>query len=407
MQLFRSEAIRGHDRLHGEVVLAPPVSWQILGGFLLLSVLLAAAFLASAQYSKVTSVGGRLTGDKGVIRAVPPRAGVVEAILVQEGQKVAAGTPLARISLATSNGDASLEELRSAAIAERGQILKGREPDIVGAARARIAALRSQISGDRAEAASIQAQREQQQALVRSAAEELEKALVVRQRGFISGQDILEREERLATRRQDLSRLDQELAGRTARIAGAQADLSRAQSELELQMADLAGARAELAGIAAADENMSVFIVTATEAGTVTGITVHPGDAVTPERPIMSIIPSNTQLRATLEVPPAAAGFLQQGQSVRIAVDAFPYQTYGTVDARIASVSLAAVPVVRADGTTDSVFLVEADLESEAVPAYGRSYPLRPGMTVSARVTTRRHNLMEALFDPIFAVARR
>jgi membrane fusion protein len=407
VQLFRAEAMRGQDRLHGEVVLVPPVSWQLLSGFLLAALLIAAAFLATASYGKVTVVEGRLTGDRGIVRAVSPRQGVVEAVLVREGQRIEAGMPLVRIALSTSDGLSSLEERRAAAIARREELLSGRAPDLARAAQARVGALLSQIGGDRAEAASLEAQIGEQRELVRSATEELQRARAVAERGFVSRRDVLQREELLATRRQGQSRLEQELASRRARIAAAQSDLAGARTELELQMADLAGARAELAGLAAAGENAASLVVTAAEGGTVTGMTVYPGDSVGPDRPMLAIIPTGTRLQASLEVPAAAAGFVEEGQAVRIAVDAFPYHTFGTVEARIDSVSEATVPVGRPDGTSGEVFLVRATLAADALPAYGRMQPLRPGMTVSARIQTRSRSLVEWLFDPLFAVARR
>ena len=407
MELFRREALRGQDRLHGDVVLVPPVSWQLLGGFLLATVLIAAAFLATASYSKTTQVTGRLTGDKGIVRAVPARAGIVQAILVREGQQVAAGTPLARIAIVTPDGQASLEARRSEAIARRDAILTSREPDVMRSAEAQVAGLAAQIGGDRAESANLAAQIDEQRALVRSAEQDLERARVVAARGFLSGNDILRREELLATRRQGLSRLEQELSARRARIESAEAELARARSELALQRSDLASARAELAGAAAADENASVIVVTAAEAGTVTAIVSHPGDSAAPDRPILSIVPAGTRLQASIEVPPAAAGFLEPGQTLRVAVDAFPYQTYGTVDARIDSVSQATVPVTGRDGAAGEAFLVRASLRAQAVSAFGRAQPLRPGMTVSARITTRSRSLAEWLFEPLFAVSRR
>ncbi|MFN3946146.1 MAG: HlyD family secretion protein [Allosphingosinicella sp.] len=407
MQLFRTEAMRGQDRLHGEVVLVPPVSWQLLSGFLFAAVLIAAAFLASARYGKVTVADGVLTGDRGIVRAVAVRPGIVEQVLVAEGQRVEAGTPLARISIASGDGAETLQDRRAAAIARREEALRGSMPELARVARARVDALSSQIGGDRAEAAGLSAQIGQQRELVRSAAEELERARNVAERGFVSRRDVLQREELLATRRQGLSRLEQELASRRARIAAAEADLARARSELELQLADVAGARAELAGLAAADENATVLVVTAAEGGTVTGITAHRGDAVGPDRPILSIIPAGSRLQARIEVPAAAAGFLEPGQDLRIAVDAFPYHTYGTIDARIRSVSEATVPVARADGSSAEVFIVHADMRAATIDAYALPQPLRPGMTVSARITTRSRSLMEWLFDPLFAVGRR
>jgi membrane fusion protein len=399
--------MRGQDRLHGDVVLVPPVSWQLLGGFLLAAILIVAVFLATASYSKTTAVSGRLTGDRGIVRAVPPRGGIVDAVLVREGQQVAAGTPLIRIRIATPAGDASLEARRAESIAEREAILRAREPDVLRATQAEAQALRARIEGERAQVAGLSAQIAQQRELVRSAETELERARRVAERGFVSQHDVLQREELLATRRQALSRLEQDLGTRRAAIASGTAELGRLGSALALERADLAGQRAELAGAAAADENASVVLVTAAEAGTVTGILVHRGDAVTPDRPVLSIVPAGTRLHARIEVPPAAAGSIEPGQTIRIAVDAFPYATYGTVEARVASVSQAAVPVLRPDGAEAEAFLVDAALGGDAIRAFGREQRLRPGMTVSARITTRQRSLAELLFEPLYAVAAR
>src|SRR5688572_15285903 len=158
--------MRGQDRLHGELVLVPPLSWQIIGAFLLATVLVAGLFLSLAQYGKVTTVEGRLTGSRGIVRAVALRSGRVEAVLVEEGHRVAAGAPIARISGATSDGGALLEDRRAAAIARQDELLRLRAPEIALAFQARANGLRAQIDGDRREIASIAAQIDEQRNLV-------------------------------------------------------------------------------------------------------------------------------------------------------------------------------------------------------------------------------------------------
>lgn len=408
MQLFRPEALRGQDRLHGDVVLVPPVSWQVMGWFLLGTLIVTGLFLATARYARVTPVSGTIAGDRGVVRAIPVRAGIVAEILVREGQQVSAGTPLARILVATPDGQDSLEARRAEAIARREQILRSSEPEAARATAARIEALRAQIRGEESELEGLSDQIAEQRNLVGSAETELERARGVAARGFVSRRDVLQREEILATRRQALSRLEQETGSRTARIASLRAELARAESEFALERAELSGRRAALAGEAAAGENASSFLVTAAASGTVTGIVAHRGDAVSPDRPILTIVPAGTRLTARLNVPPSAAGFVEPGQTVRLAVDAFPYQTYGTVTGRVDFVSAATVPVPLPDGSgTTEAFLVQATLDRRSVEAFGREHPLRPGMTVDARIATRSRSLAEWLFEPLYAVARR
>ena len=407
MQLFRSEALQGQDRLHGEVVLAPPLRWQALTLFLLLTVVAAALYLSFAQYGKVTSVAGRLVGSRGIDRALAPRRGRIESVLVQEGQRVQAGQPLVRISIAVSDGAGSLEERRAAAIARQDELLRRTAPDMTETLRSRMSALRAEIAGNRSEIASIVAQIAAQRELILAAAEDLGRTRRVAERGFVSQRDVREREEQLATRRQGLSRLEQELSARQTRISVADAELRRVEAEQGLQLAGLERSRAELSGLAAAEENARSIVVTAAQAGVVTGIAVHPGEAVPEAGHLLSIVPAGTRVEARIELPAAASGFIEPGQQVRLAIDAFPYQTYGTVEAQVDSISATTVPVTRPDGSVEELFLVRARLRTDRLRAFGRLQPLRPGMTLTARITTRSRSLAEWLFEPLFAVGRR
>jgi membrane fusion protein len=121
----------------------------------------------------------------------------------------------------------------------------------------------------------------------------------------------------------------------------------------------------------------------------------------------MSIIPANSRLRAELYVPTSAVGFVASGQIVRLAVDAFPYQRFGTVSARIIEVSGATTGKPDANGTATPVYLVTAEIEDPNVSAFGRAQPLLPGMTLSARIVTEKRSLIEWLFEPLLAIERR
>ena len=69
MDLFRREALDGQDRLHGEVVFIPQVSWRMLLAFFLAALAVAALFLVTARYRPVTSVAGRIAAHDGSLVA--------------------------------------------------------------------------------------------------------------------------------------------------------------------------------------------------------------------------------------------------------------------------------------------------------------------------------------------------
>jgi membrane fusion protein len=106
-------------------------------------------------------------------------------------------------------------------------------------------------------------------------------------------------------------------------------------------------------------------------------------------------------------VPSAAIGFVKPGQEVRLALDAFPYQRFGTVKGRVRTVPSSTINAPASNGATIAVYPVIVDIEAPKIFAYGRDEPLVAGMNLTARIITERQSLLEWLFEPLFAVRRR
>lgn len=121
----------------------------------------------------------------------------------------------------------------------------------------------------------------------------------------------------------------------------------------------------------------------------------------------MAIVPEGSRLTAELVVPSAAIGFIKPGQDVRLALDAFPYQRFGTVKGTVRTVAKTAVNTSGPGGATLAVYPVTVDVLEPRISAYGRLEPLVPGMTLTARIIAERQSLLEWLFEPLFAVRRR
>jgi membrane fusion protein len=117
-------------------------------------------------------------------------------------------------------------------------------------------------------------------------------------------------------------------------------------------------------------------------------------------------VPAKAEARVELYVPTAAVGFIRPGQEVRLAIDAFPYQQFGTVTARVVDVSAATIARQGPTGFVP-VYLVTAKLPRPWIKAFGRHQALAPGMTLTARIVTENRSLLEWLFQPIFAVRNR
>lgn len=407
--MFRPEAIHHRaDRLSGDVSIALPVSWQAVGYLVFGGVAAAFAFLALADYARIETVTGSIVPDTGVSAVVPTRAGVITRLAVKEGQIVAAGEELAAIRAEEDSAEGPTAAARiGEAIARQDASLSQQAAAAMLAARAQQGQLGAQRSGLLAEIAQLEAQIAIQTDLVESARRDFERTRDVAARGFVSARDMQYREELLMSRRQGLSQLTQSLAARRASLVEAERSAAQVMAQAAAQTAGLSANRAQVAQQAANSDGSRSYVLRAPVAGRVTALTARAGQPVTPQGQILAIVPQGSVLQAELAVPSSAIGFIKPGQSVRLAIDAFPYQRFGTASGKVLSVPASAVSRPAPGGGVISTYPVIVALDRASIAAFGRNEALVSGMTLTARITTEKQSLLEWLFEPLYAVRKR
>ena len=92
MSLFRPEALTAQtDRLHGDIMLARPLSgWLLAWGAAAVAASIL-AFLFLGHYTKRTTATGVLVPLGGALRIQAPTAGVISELRVHEGELVRKG----------------------------------------------------------------------------------------------------------------------------------------------------------------------------------------------------------------------------------------------------------------------------------------------------------------------------
>lgn len=407
--MFRPQA-RGKEeqRLHGQVSIAIPASWQTINCLLFSSLVSGLVFFSLATYSRVESVSGTIVPDLGVASITPTRAGVLAKLTVKDGQIVTAGTPLATIR-AEEDGATALAPgaLVEAAIARQDASLAKQVEASLAAAQAQSAQLAAQQVGLTAEIDQLRLQLEAQSRLITSARADLERATEIATRGFMSKRDLQVREETLLSRQQGMAQLDQALAAKRAALAENLRSAATIAAQARSQSANVEASRAQVAQQAAAASASRAYVLRAPVAGRVTALTARIGQPMSPGAQLMAIVPVNARLTAQLAVPSSAIGFIKPGQEARLALDAFPYQRFGTVKGAVRTVPVSAVNAPGPNGTAIAVYPVIVDLQQSNISAYGRQEPLVPGMSLTARIITEKQSLLEWLFEPLFAVWRR
>ena len=407
--MFRQEVqLAQQNRLHGDVSLALPVSWQVIGyGFLTL-LITAIAFLFLGSYARVETVGGQVQPDLGAAQIVPSRAGIITGIAVKEGERVSAAMPLVSVRVeetgrAGSTGPAqvltALGEQDAQLVAQERSTLAG-----AGVTRQRLGA---QAAGLRAEITALDQQIATQHRLVEVAQGDYDRSQTIATKGFLSKRDLQTREETLLGRQQQLANLVQVRANKQANLMEAGRAIEETVRTAQAAAAGIAGDRASVAQRRFDVEASRGYTLTAPITGVVTAVIARLGQPAQMNAPLMTIVPAGAKLEAQLYVPTQAAGFLSVGQEVRVQVDAFPYTRFGSVPAVISRISSAAISRAGANGQSEPVYLVIASIKDPRIYAFGRLHRLQPDMTLTARIITERRSLAEWLFEPILAVRHR
>ena len=102
--LYRREALEfGSNQSLGQPTVVQPLSLRVLTVFVLGLCVLAGTFLYFGEYARKTTVVGYLEPERGFVRVFPnSNGGVIRELLVEDGQFVEAGTPLAEVAFPTT-----------------------------------------------------------------------------------------------------------------------------------------------------------------------------------------------------------------------------------------------------------------------------------------------------------------
>ncbi len=407
--LFRKEIIAARNqRLTGDVSLAIPLGWHVVGMLLIAIVTVALVFLATAKYSRVETVAGEIVSDVGVATIVANRAGVLTRLTVRDGDTVDLGATLGTVQAEAAAIDepsptyrmAEAIERRRASVAER-----------VEAAATDAATRKSRILAQRrgllSEMAQLSDQIAIQRRLVATAETDLARLDTLRSSDFVTPRDFEQREELVLSRRKSLSELNQSLLAKRHLLNQIDIESSNLDAMIRSERASLSALQAQSDEDAAAVAEMRGYNIYAPIGGRVTALTARVGQPVAPDRGLMMLVPTSARPIAELRVPSSSIGFVRIGQRVRLAIDSFPYQSFGTIGGTITTVARAPIVGTDVDNTRRSYYPVTVAIESSSIEAYGRAEPLVFGMTLSARIVIERRSLLEWLFEPLLAVQRR
>jgi adhesin transport system membrane fusion protein len=358
---------------------------------MLLSVVAFVSWAATTEVDVVARADARVVPDGREQLISSLEGGILEELLVREGQQVHKGQAVARID--PTRFESQQAESAARRVALRGTLARlraeatGREPrfppDVLQAPAIVAAETEAFDLRRRALGEAVGAGRRSVALLQK----ELDVAEAMSAKGLMSDVEVM----RLRRQVNELQQQSQERISRFRQDAST--ELIRVQTELSQLDEQLAG-RADI---------VRRTVLTSPVDGMVKLIrVVTVGGVVSPGAPVMEIVPIGTRVLVEARIKPSEIGFIRLGQVTEIKLSAYDYTVYGGLKGVVEYISPDALGDPDRGGGADATYyraLIRA--EDSKIVSRGKHLPVLPGMTGSVQVRTHERSVLSFLLRPM------
>ncbi|WP_355660994.1 HlyD family type I secretion periplasmic adaptor subunit [Halomonas salifodinae] len=379
-----------------------------------------------AQIDEVTKGDGRIIPSSQLQRVQSYDGGVVQEILVAEGQRVEAGQLLMRIDPTRYASSFRENQARVWALQARAERLRALvaddifrpSPDLVAQAPDLVERERELYEGRRAELREqesivrerlTQRREELNEARARFnaasrdlglASQELNMTQPLLQSGAVSEVEVI----RL---RREVSRASGERSQASAQVSRLEAGVEEAQAQLrEITLErrgewrnELAQTMGELSALEESSTGLEDRVRLAELRAPVSGIVqrLHVttlGGVAQPGQDVVEIVPTDDQLLVEARIAPQDIAFLRPGQEAFIKLTAYDFTIFGGLDAQLEHISADTIT----DDNGNTFYLVRVRTQEATLAP---EMPIIPGMTAQVDIRTGQRTIMEYLLKPV------
>jgi HlyD family secretion protein len=375
-----------------------------------------------APLGETIPVAGKLQPSGSVLRVDAPVPGLVEAVLVKEGQQVNKGEALIRFDLREPRSSLKAAESVRARLLNEIQINRAAlgEIDARGLSGNQQQQLVDQqqdlLSSRRASEEELRKSEEELRGLnttLTTAENIANRYQELRSTGAVSEVQVLEAVNRGQELRSRRSVTEREVARLRAVLQGTRSSrLVELRRRIEENLARVSDLDRD---ISLARQRLQYGVLTAPVPGRVFDISVAAGSVVQPAQPevskaLLKIVPENG-LEARVYIPNTAIGFVRVGQRADISLDTFPSADYGRIKAVVTSIGSDALSPSDLNQALGSqvqglYFPAMLRLGSQRLKLSHGSIALQAGMSLTADITLRERRFI-SIFTGFFSDKRR
>lgn len=414
--IFRQEALQNETLAFGSPVKQVGVSTTLITAFLLTVLVGTITFLGNARYARKETVTGQVTAKEGAFNISAQLTGTASQVFVAEGQRVKAGQELLAVAVdpVMGNGASLIASLKALQADQRQAHAAASDARLEQLTRQaeELSARKNGIDADIERLQGAQALYQQRESLQ---LQNLDAFRRLAQQGMISEAALRQHQDNLLGVQQQMQQGARETALQHSQRAQVQAQIRRLAAEADAVKSETQSQKAQLDERDLDVESRHGSRLIAPISGTVTALQIRAGAPVAAGQTLAVIIPDSggengTQLEVELWAPSKAVGFVRPGAQVRMMYDAFPYQTFGVGLGRVRDISgtpMSPSELSMASESREHLYRIRVSLLDANLMAYGRPWPLVPGMRLSADLILEEQSLLDWILGPIHAARKR
>jgi hemolysin D len=128
------------------------------------------------------------------------------------------------------------------------------------------------------------------------------------------------------------------------------------------------------------------------------------GSVVREAETLATIVPDNADLYVEANVPSRDISYLKVGDMVRVKLESYPFQRFGTITGRLAVISPDSMSLDENDAKSPVIYRVQVDLNDDAARLLARNIRLKPGLVASAEIKTGTRTIASYILNPVLRI---
>jgi hemolysin D len=120
---------------------------------------------------------------------------------------------------------------------------------------------------------------------------------------------------------------------------------------------------------------------------------------------LVTIVPDGADLYVEASVPARDVSYVAVGNTVRVKLESYPFQRFGTVTGELVNISPDSMPADENDPKSGLVYRAQVRLNANAGELARRGIFLKPGLVASAEIKTGQRSIASYILNPVLRIA--